>query len=306
MCHVLSKKRKNLKNKWFLRIHEFSQEQIRKQRINFVDQRNENWFHDVINFAWNHHLINIHEIIMINMLHQLYKKMIMHFFFEIEVLLRIEMSINKKRKKQTIRLTNLSRIDQLNVRFRNVSNFTNLKIFLKFPKVKQWINEEQKFIIRQIISIMTFLMIEKWSYIIDFTRILIDFILITQYRSHDESTLKYLNHVLIRINIFKKIFRWSHSIEQNNKKSHFNFFKFYVISHYSNFIRKFEASNEYDTSHDEIRHKYMIEEFYHRTNKKEIFQTQLIEHNKRRLNILTTKNLKRHATRKSRHKNIEF
>ncbi len=198
--------------------------------------------------------------------------MIMHFFFWIEVLLRTEMPINRKRKEQIIRLMNLSKVDQLNARFRNVSDFTSLKIFFKFSKIKQWTGEEQKSIVRQIISIMTFLMIEKWFHIIDFTRILIDFILITQYRFHDESTFKYLNHVLIWINIFKKIFRRFRSIEQNIEENHFNFSKFHVISHYSNFIRKFEASNEYDTSHDETRHKYMIKEFYHRTNKREIFQ----------------------------------
>ncbi len=38
-------------------------------------------------------------------------------------------------------------------------------------------------------------------------RVLIDFILIVQYRSHDEHTLRYLNHALYRVNFFKSVFR---------------------------------------------------------------------------------------------------
>jgi hypothetical protein len=50
----------------------------------------------------------------------------------------------------------------------------------------------------------------------------------------------------------------------------------------------------------------MIKKFYSQINKREIFQTQLIEHNKRRLNILALKDLKRHMKENSRSKKIEF
>jgi predicted nucleic acid-binding protein len=50
----------------------------------------------------------------------------------------------------------------------------------------------------------------------------------------------------------------------------------------------------------------MIKKFYFRINEREIFQTQLIEHNKRRFNILALKDLKRHIKENSRSKKIEF
>ncbi len=59
-------------------------------------------------------------------------------------------------------------------------------------------------------------------------------------------------------------------------------------------------------AHNETRYKYMIKKFYHRINKREIFQTQLIEHNKRRLNVLALKNLKRDMKENFRSKKIEF
>jgi hypothetical protein len=73
----------------------------------------------------------------------------------------------------------------LDARFRKISSFIDLKIFSKFSEIKQWTKEKQKVIVRQIISIITSLMIEKWSHAMNFTRALIDFILIAQYRSHD-------------------------------------------------------------------------------------------------------------------------
>lgn len=54
------------------------------------------------------------------------------------------------------------------------------------------------------------------------------------------------------------MFRQSRPIKQETEKNHFNFFNFHALSHYTDFIRKYEAANEYDTSHDETKHKNMI------------------------------------------------
>jgi hypothetical protein len=103
--------------------------------------------------------------------------------------------------------------------------------------------------------------------VLNFSRVLVDFVLITQYRSHDENTLRYLNHVLYRMNFFKDEFRHLRSQNKNIKENHFNFFKFHVMSHYSNYIRKYEIINEYNTFHDDIKHKYMLKEYYEKINK---------------------------------------
>jgi hypothetical protein len=134
------------------------------------------------------------------------------------------------------------------------------------------------------------LLIKKWSYVLKFFRVLIDFVLMIQYRFHDENTLFYLDHVLSRINTFKNEFRHLRSLNKNIENDHFNFFKFHVMSHYSEFIRKYETTDEYDTSHDEIKHKYKFKKYYKRINKRDFFQEQLLWHNKRRVNVLTLKN----------------
>jgi hypothetical protein len=79
-------------------------------------------------------------------------------------------------------------------------------------------------------------MIEKWFHAMNFIRVLIDFILIAQYKSHDDSTLNYLDHVLFRFNAYKKIFRHSRFKEHEIEKNHFNFSNFHAITHYVDFI----------------------------------------------------------------------
>ncbi len=145
------------------------------------------------NFVWKHNLINIHEIMMMNILHQLMKKMIMHLLIWIKFLLKIYLSVNRKRKNFSIRFKDLSELDKFDTRFKNVSSFIELKTFFSFSNVKQWIDVKQKTIMKQIIFIIISLLIDKWFHAVNFVYVLVDFILIAQYRSYDEQILRYLN-----------------------------------------------------------------------------------------------------------------
>jgi hypothetical protein len=199
--------RENLKKKWSYRTHESIKRQIRHQRKREIAKRKNDWIHEVKNFVWKHNLINIHEIMMMNILHQLMKKMIMHLLIWIRFLLKTHLSVNRKRKNFSIRFKDLSEFDKLDTRFKSVSSFIELKTFFSFSNVKQWIDVKQKTIMRQIIFVVTSLLIDKWSHAVNFVRVFVDFILIAQYRSHDEQTLRYLNQTLFRVNFFKSVFR---------------------------------------------------------------------------------------------------
>jgi hypothetical protein len=129
---------------------------------------------------------------------------------------------------------------------------------------------------------------------VNFVCVFVDFILIAQYRLHDEQILRYLNQTFFRVNFFKNVFRETRQFAQENENEHFNFFKFHVMSHYSDFIRKYDTIDDYDISHNEIKQKYMIKQYYDKINKKETFQKQLIQHNKRRMKILVMKNIMRY------------
>ncbi len=148
ICRVSSKTRKNLENRWSLRIHEFMQRQIQRQRIENLDSRHEDWVHATINFVWNYFFVNIHEIMMIDILHQLFKKMIMHLLIWIQFLLKKKMWIRRRRREQTIRVIDLFDLDKLNARFRKIFSFIDLKIFQKFSEIKQWTKKKQTIIVR--------------------------------------------------------------------------------------------------------------------------------------------------------------
>ncbi len=124
----------------------------------------------------------------------------------------------------------------------------------------------------------------------NFIRALIDFMKMTQYRSHNDNILQYLQHVLYRMNIFKSIFVFARSSNKETKKK-FNFFKFHVMIYYVAFIHKYKTINEYNIAHDEVKHIYMFKKYYIRINKRDTFLTQLIFHNDRRLKILIMKNV---------------
>jgi hypothetical protein len=291
ICQISLDQRENLKRKWSIRIYDSTQQQIRRQRQNRIIKTDEQWVHEMMNFAWEHSLVNIHETMMIDVFHQLFKEMIMHLLIWIRLLLKKEMSTARKWKDEALTSSDLFDLDCLDARFRKISKFTNLKRFSNFSNVKQWTSNEQKTIVRQIISMITSLLIKKWSNVLKFFRVLFDFILMTQYRFHDDNILFYLDHALYRINAFKHEFRDLRSQNKNIEEDHFNFLKFHVMSHYSEFIRKYETIDEYDTFHDEIKHKYMLKKYYEKINKRDTFQEQLFWHNKRRVNVLTLKNI---------------
>ncbi len=144
ICRVSSKTQKNLENRWSFRTHEFMQRQIQRQRVKDLDSRHEDWIHATINFVWDYSFVNIHEIMMIDILHQLFRRMIMHFLIWIQSLLKKKMSIRRRRREQTIRMIDLSDLDKLNARFRKISSFIDLKIFQKFFEIKQWTKKSKK------------------------------------------------------------------------------------------------------------------------------------------------------------------
>jgi predicted nucleic acid-binding Zn ribbon protein len=120
ICQVSLDQCENLKEKWSTRTHETTQRQIQRQRKTHIIKIDEQWVHDVMNFAWEHSLVNIHETMMIDITHQLFKEMIMHLLTWIRSLLRNEMPTDRKRKDEVVSLSDL---DQLNARFRKIPEF---------------------------------------------------------------------------------------------------------------------------------------------------------------------------------------
>jgi len=102
-------------------------------------------------------------------------------------------------------------------------------------------------------------------------RAAVDFVILAQYYLYDKKILKYIKHALYRINIFKKSIYYLRSIIKAYSDEHFNFSKFYVIIYYSNFICLYGAVNNFDIKYSETAYKYLIKEYYLKTNKRFIY-----------------------------------
>ncbi len=96
---------------------------------------------------------------------------------------------------------------------------------------------------------------------------IVNFILIVQYKTHDEETLHYLNHILYRIDKTKIVFKVLHLVDKTTDKDYFNFLKFYVMIYYMLYIQDFGTTDNFNIEYSKARYKYHVEDFYGRTNK---------------------------------------
>ena len=138
--------------------------------------------------------------------------------------------------------------------------------------------------------VLALLLAPEYLDVLDFCRTFVDFILIAQYCSYDNTTLGYLDQALMRINVYKKVF-WANQCSNSNIERRFNFPKYHVMLQYSDHICKFSTTDSYDMAHFKINHKTMLKVFYGKTNKHDTFQKQLLWHNKRRIKALAMEDI---------------
>ena len=150
------------------------------------------------------------------------------------IIKNITLMISLKWKHDSQTIANTTHDVQLNQRFQVVLSYSKLRNFHDFLFMKQWIDVEQKTIVHQLIAIVTSLLIRKASNALYCAQALMNFVMMIQYQSHDDESLHYMNNVIYRINVLKEVFK------QFWHDENFNYFKFHVISHYINFIQRYE------------------------------------------------------------------
>jgi len=73
-----------------------------------------------------------------------------------------------------------------------------------------------------------------------------------------------------QFNILKKKIKYR-SIDIKTKKVYFNIFKFYIISYYKKFIRKFNIVDNFNIENNKYVYIYLIKNFYFCINKSSKF-----------------------------------
>ncbi len=149
----------------------------------------------------------------------------------------------------------------------------------------------RKIVIHQILSIIASLLTHESSAVMHCTQAMIDFIMLAQYISYDEDTLRYMQHALFRWNKLKKVFQYLRSFDTDTQQRHFNILKFHAMTHYANFIHWYDVVNNVNTKYEKICHRHLIKKFFDHINKRDTFLNQLIHHNTRHLNLLAMKNV---------------
>ncbi len=228
---------------------------------------------------------------MIDVLHQLLKSTVTYLVHWLKQL--IEKSITAARKQKDIRhkISSASETTQLDHQFCSISVFAELKIFQRYSSVKQWIKANWKTIVHQIVLMIALLLAYDVSAAVHFIWAVVNFVMLTQYTSHDKNTLQYLLHVLFWINKLKNVFWHLHSVNLNISEGHFNILKLHVMTHYAQHIRQYDSADNIDTEHSEAAHKFLVKTFFSWTNKHKSFQQQLLLHNICHLNLIAMKNL---------------
>ncbi len=129
-----------------------------------------------------------------------------------------------------MKLSQTSKLNQLDERFQAVPPFTNLKLFQLYSKVVQWIGNEHKAIVKQLIVAATPLLIHDAPKTIQCARAILDFIILAQYVLHNEETLRYIEHELYRLEKTKIAFEQHWPIDSKLCRPTFNYPKFHAIS----------------------------------------------------------------------------
>ncbi len=92
-------------------------------------------------------MINIHECIIIDILHQLLKDTVIYMLDWLDELIEKRIVASRKKKEYQLHINHAFNVAQLNKRFRNISAFVELKIFTKYSIIKQWTTLNRKIVI---------------------------------------------------------------------------------------------------------------------------------------------------------------
>ena len=93
--------------------------------------------------------------------------------------------------------------------------------------------------------------------------------MLAQYVSHDNKTLRYMEHALYKLEKTKIIFEYHQPINLKLYQPIFNYPKFYAVTHFAQCIQDYGSAINYNTANYKAAYKYLLKAFYNRTNKKE-------------------------------------
>jgi len=203
-------------------------------------------FADCLNFANAHAGCNIYSCMNVDRLHQLLKGLYKDPTWEWIVSFLKDIYGQEKG------------LDLMDERFSIIPRFSNIHQFGdQLTRVKQWTGAKYKDMVKICLAALAPLLKGHPEHF-KFIKSITDFILITSYHSHTETTLKYLQDALSGISSNIHLFlpyRKSHSMSKIPKT--------HSLLHYIKCIREMDSADNSDTEISEAAQKNLIKDGYH-------------------------------------------
>ena len=293
-CHIHTNERHDLttaiQRPWPFRTHQSTKDQIRMQQEGCdTDKKDDSdYIRPFRNFAWGHNLSNIHKMMAPDFLHQVLKGLTSeHLMHWIKGLIQSEIQAGKYWGLDIPRTDGcgqeMSNVDALiTTRFAQVERFTDMMVWDSWANVGQWTGKMYKSLLRQLVPAIAPLLKQNEGAML-FIRAFVDFTILSQYVSHDESTIRYLAAAMSRMDKTKDVF-----LPFRPSKAglpHFNIPKLHAITHYPESIQRLGAIGGTDTEYSEQAHK-LQKAFYRRTNKRNNYEEQMLRYNTMHLNTM--------------------
>ncbi|KAI9640247.1 hypothetical protein NHQ30_011297 [Ciborinia camelliae] len=244
------------------------------------------WVHMQGNFAWSLPRCNIYECMTVDVLHQVYKGLLTDLLGWVEELLAglYPRSRSSARRGNRRLYHDSIGMEKLDARFRQVTHFPELKHISCYSTKSQWTGADQKDIIRVLVAVLAPLLVPVPD-VLEYVKAVADVATLFLAPSFDDETLGFIEHALDRMYKTRTVFRHQRKMGKDGLP-HWNYPKWHALSHYTQCIRRFGGLDGYNTDAWEAAHKYLLKEFFNRTNKGKTYNSQLAVHNTKLTNML--------------------
>lgn len=115
-----------------------------------------------------------------------------------------------------------------------------------------------------------------------------------QYKSNSTKIICYIEYVFYQINQTKRLFKKSQQtniINRSGKIKPFNFPKYYIMSHYSNWIKLYGSGTGFTTGIKKAIYIIWIKNFIKWINMKKNYKKQILKHNVDKFSLMIRANL---------------
>ena len=144
---------------------------------------------------------------------------------------------------------------------------------------------------QQFIAVLAPLIPKKHTGAILYAQAVSDFTMLAQYASHDNNTIRYIEHTLYIIDQTKTAFSNFRLLYQAIQERHFNIPKLHALTYYPYYIREIGSLTGVDVKYSEVIHKLLVKAFFNCINKRSNYQEQLLYYNTQYLQIMAIEEL---------------